>query len=112
MSNCARFEEIVLNSKKCVDDGRRMFPKMRSVTSDISYLRYLSPQISLTSDVVFDDSRQAWANSEGTTLLTTLETLSQAVQDLQKRTEAQEKNLRDTNKRLENTENTPIHSSP
>ncbi|KAJ5197015.1 hypothetical protein N7449_007494 [Penicillium cf. viridicatum] len=55
--------------------------------------------------VVFDDSRQAWANSGGTTLLATLETLSQAVQDLQKRAEAQQKEIRDTKKSLEDTQN-------
>ncbi|KAJ5804110.1 uncharacterized protein N7518_000413 [Penicillium psychrosexuale] len=48
--------------------------------------------------VVFNDSHQAWANSEGTTLLETLKTLSQAVQDLQKRADTQRKDIRDTNK--------------
>jgi hypothetical protein len=57
--------------------------------------------------VVFDDSRQACVNIEGTTLLATLETLSQAVQDLQKRAEAQEKEIRDEKKSLENTKKWP-----
>lgn len=51
--------------------------------------------------VIFNDSRQSWANSEGTTLVETLQTLSQAIRDLNKRADAQEKDLRDTQKNLE-----------
>lgn len=43
--------------------------------------------------VCLDHSRQAWANSKGTTLLATLETRSQAIQDLTKSLEDTEKNL-------------------
>ena len=61
--------------------------------------------------VVFNDSHQARANSEGATLLETLKTLSQAVKDLQKRADTQgqdiqdiDKSLKDIQKDLEDTQ--------
>ncbi|KAJ5790726.1 uncharacterized protein N7518_007737 [Penicillium psychrosexuale] len=51
--------------------------------------------------VLFDDSRRTWANSEGTTLLATLETLTKAMEDIQEKVESQGKESKDLQQKLE-----------